>query len=108
MEAKYDNQVAGPMGMDKTIEMVDQNFYWLKMGKDIEDYVRSCEDCQKNKAPHHKRHGILHPLEFSYAPRDSISMDFIMQLPKSGGCSTVWVIVDRCTKMVHFIPIKDG
>ena len=35
-------------------------------------------------------------------------MDFITQLPKSEGCSTVWVIVDRFTKMVHFIPIKDG
>ena len=78
------------------------------MAKDIEDYVRSCEDCQKNKAPRHKRHGTLHPLELSYAPWGSISMDFITQLPKSEGCSTVWVIIDRFTKMVHFISIKDG
>ena len=35
-------------------------------------------------------------------------MDFIMQLPKSEGCSTIWVVVDRFTKMVHFIPMKDG
>ena len=51
---------------------------------------------------------MLHPLELSYAPWDSISIDFIMQLPKSEGCSTAWVIVDGSTKMVHFIPIKDG
>ena len=31
-----------------------------------------------------------------------------MQLPKSDGCSTVWVIVDRFTKMAHFVPVKDG
>ena len=35
-------------------------------------------------------------------------MDFITQLPKSDGCSTVWVIVDRFTKMAHFVPIKEG
>ena len=35
-------------------------------------------------------------------------MDFITQLPTSEGCLTVWVIVDRFTKMVHFIPVKDG
>ena len=94
MEAEHDSQVAGHMGMDKTIEMVDRNFYWPEMAKDIEDYVRSYEDCLKNKAPRHKRHGTLHPLELSYASWDSISMDFITQLPKSEGCSTVWVIVN--------------
>ena len=107
MEAEHDSQVAGHMGMDKTIQMVDRNFYWPVMAKDIEEYVHSCEGCQKNTAPCRKRHGTLHPLELSYAPWDSISMDFITQLPKSEGCSTVWVIVDRFTKMVQFIPIKD-
>ena len=34
-------------------------------------------------------------------------MDFIPQLLKSEGYSTVWVIVDRFTKTVHFIPIQD-
>ena len=28
MEAVHDSQVACHMGMDKTIEMVDRNFYW--------------------------------------------------------------------------------
>ena len=51
MQAEHDSQVAGQMGMDKNIEMVDRNFYWPQMAKDIEDYVRSCEDCQKKKAP---------------------------------------------------------
>ena len=50
----------------------------------------------------------MHPLELSYAPWDPISMDFIMQLPKSDGCLTVRVIVDRFTKMAHFVPVKDG
>ena len=34
-------------------------------------------------------------------------MDFITYLPKSDGCSKVWVIVDRFTKMAHFVTIKD-
>ena len=108
MESEHDSRVAGHMGMDKTMELVDRNFYWQEMAKDIEDYVCSCDDCQKNKASRHKRHGALHPLELSYAPWDAISMDFIMQLPKSEGCSTVWVIVDRFTKLAYFVPVKDG
>ena len=50
MESEHDSRVAGHMGMDKTMELVDRNFYWPEMAKDIEDYIRHCEDCQKNKA----------------------------------------------------------
>ena len=108
MQSEHDSRVAGHMGMDKTMKLVDRNFYWPEMAKDIEHYVRRCEDCQKNKASLQKRHGALHPLELCYAPWDAISMDFITQLPKSDGCSTVWVIVDRFTKMAHFVPVKNG
>ena len=72
MESEHDSQVAGHMGMDKTIELIDWNFYWPSMNTGIEDFVRSCEDCQRNKVPRHKRRGLLHPLELSYAPWDSI------------------------------------
>ena len=38
IEAEHDSQVAGHMGMDKTIEMVDENFYWPEMAKDLDLY----------------------------------------------------------------------
>ena len=40
MESEHDSRVAGYIGMDKTMELVDRNFYWPEMAKDIEDYVR--------------------------------------------------------------------
>ena len=36
MEAEHDSQVAGHMGMDKTMEMVDRNFYWPEIDKNID------------------------------------------------------------------------
>ena len=51
MESEHDSGVAGHMGMDKTLELVDRNFYWPEMAEDIEDYVRSCEDCRRTKLP---------------------------------------------------------
>jgi hypothetical protein len=36
-------------------------------------------------------------------------MDFITDLPLSDGCDQLWVIVDRFTKMAHFLPLpKEG
>jgi len=34
-------------------------------------------------------------------------MDFIMELPVSEGCDQLWVIIDRFTKMAHFIPLHE-
>jgi hypothetical protein len=34
-------------------------------------------------------------------------MDFIVGLPKTqSGYDSIWVIVDRLTKIAHFIPVK--
>jgi hypothetical protein len=35
-------------------------------------------------------------------------MDFIVALPESDGYDKIWVIVDRLTKMAHFIPLTSG
>jgi len=77
------------------------------MNERIIDFVRSCPECQRNKASWHQPYGLSSPLELSYAPWQSIAMDFITELPRSEGCNQLWVVIDRFTKMVHFIPLKE-
>jgi len=107
LESKHDTKVAGHMGQDKTIELIRRNFWWPKMNKRIIDFVRSCPECQRNKASRHQPYGLPSPLELSYAPWQSIAMDFITELPCSEGCDQLWVVIDRFTKMAHFIPLKE-
>jgi len=97
LQEEHDSKVAGHMGQKKTIELVQRTFFWHQMDHWIEDYVRSCPDCQKNKAAGHAHYGLLPPLELAYRPWDEISMDFIVDLPVSNGCSSIWVVVDRFT-----------
>jgi len=40
-------------------------------------------------------------------PWQSIAMDFITELPPLEKCDQLWVIIDRFTKMAHFIPLKE-
>jgi len=80
---EHDTLVSGHMGQDKTVEPVRRNFFWPQMDSWIRDYVGPYEDCQKDKAIRHARYGLLQPLEVPYAPWDSISMDFITDLPLS-------------------------
>jgi len=75
------------------------------MEEDVTDYVRSCDTCQRDKPSRHKKYGLLEPLEVPYRPWSSISMDWITELPESGGCTQIWVIVDRFSKMVRLVPL---
>jgi len=106
MESEPDTKVAGHMGQDKTIELIRRNFWWPKMNELIIDFVRSCPECQQNKASRHPLYGLSSPLELPYAPWQSIAMDFITELPLSEGCDQLWVIIDRFTKRVHFLPLR--
>ena len=51
----HDSKVAGHFGQEKTIELVTRNFYWAKLVDWINDYIRSCDECQHNKSPPHTK-----------------------------------------------------
>jgi len=76
------------------------------MNERIIDFVKSCPKCQQNKASRHQPYGLSSPLELPYAPWQSIAMDFITELPESEGCDQLWVVIDRFTKMAHFLALR--
>ena len=106
IEAEHHSKIPGQFGMYKTIGRVRANFYLPKMGDNITEYACSCDVCQCNKVIRHKMFGLLEPLEVPTRPWTAIFMDFIVGLPKSEGYTKIWVIVDRFSKMAHFIPLK--
>jgi hypothetical protein len=69
-------------------------------------YVSECDTCRKVKADYMKPGGLLQPLSILEWKWDDIGMDFIMCLPMTG-CKfdSIWVIMDRLSKYVHFIPV---
>jgi hypothetical protein len=70
-------------------------------------YVSECDSCRKVKADYMKPRGLLQPLSIPEWKWDDISVDFIMGLPMMASkFDSIWVIVDRLSKSVHFIPIN--
>ena len=77
------------------------------MKRDVAKYVALCDTCQRVKAEHQRPAGLLLPLKVPESKWEEISMDFIVGLPRtSAGYDSIWVIVDRLTKVAHFIPVK--
>jgi hypothetical protein len=94
-------------GATKMYQDLKQRFWWSGMKKQVAEYVASCLTCQKAKIEHQKPAGFLQSLDVPQWKWDSISMDFVVALPKTQRkFDSVWVIVDRLTKSAHFIPVR--
>ena len=85
-----------------------RGFYWPCMGKDVKSFCTSCDICQKTKHRNFTRYGTLIPNPIPGRPYKSISMDFIVNLLKSGLFNAIWVVVDQFTKHAQFVPITTG
>ena len=104
---KHDHPTAGHFGQTKTTDLISREFHWPGMRKFVQHFCKSCIDCGRNKPRRHKPYGKLKPLLILERPWDSISMDFIEQLPKSEKHTAILVIVDRLIKQAAFIPTTD-
>ena len=94
-------------GATKMYQDLRQMFWWPGLKKEVNEFVLACLVCQKAKIEHQKPSGKLQPLEIPEWKWDSISMDFVVGLPRTPkGLDSIWVIVDRLTKSAHFIPIN--
>jgi hypothetical protein len=82
-------------------------YWWRGMKKEIAQYVARGDTCQWTKAEHQKPAGLLQPLPVPKWKWEEIGMDFVTGLPRTQkGNDSVWVIIDRHTKVAHFIPVK--
>jgi hypothetical protein len=74
---------------------------------EIARYVARCDTCRRVKAIHMKAAGPLQSLPIHTWKWEDISMDFIVGLPRTAkGYDSIWVIIDRLTKIAHFLPVR--
>ena len=105
LEEAHDTIVSGHLGVTKTLERLARVAYWPGMEPDVRQYVRTCDSCQRHKPRNLKPPGLLRPLPIPAQPWEGIAMDFIVRLPRtSSGVDSIMTVVDRLTKMAHFLP----
>ena len=94
----------GHFDAKKTEQILADHFFWPKMRRDVERHVLRCESCHKAKSRLNP-HGLYTPLPIPSVPWEDISMDFVLGLPRTKqGRDSIFVVVDRFSKMAHFIP----
>jgi transposase InsO family protein len=86
--------------------LLNGRYYWKTMRKWVDRYVQSCAECQRSRKNRHPSFGVLRPLPVQEKPWEDISIDFVTGLPECEGYDAIWVVVDRWSKMRHFIPCR--
>ena len=96
--------IAGNFGFVKTLELIFWSLWWPQPRKLVKEFMKTCDTCARAKSAHHRPYGLLQPLPNPTCLWASISTDFITNLPETDGFNSILVVVDRFTKMAHFIP----
>lgn len=108
LQSCHDAPAAGHPGRAKTLDLVLRTFSWPGVRRFTRSFVTSCDLCQRTKSPRHAPYGFLQSLKVPTRPWADISHDMIVKLPLSDGYDSIWVVIDRLTKMAHFIPCYES
>ena len=103
----HDMPVGGHGGQWKTAELVTRNFWWPGVTREVKWCVEGCNACQRNKNQTQLLAGKLMLNSIPKKAWSYISADFITKLPLAQGYNSILVVVDRFTKMAHFIPTTE-
>ena len=88
------NDVGHP-GIERTLGLVRQRFYWTNMAQDVKKAVQECERCILRKTA-----GDTAPLVNirTSQPLELVCMDFLTIEPCKGGYVNVLVVTDHYTR----------
>jgi len=100
----HEGGLMGHHGVDKTLSILKGNFYWPHIRVDVQKHYSKCIACLQAKSKI-MPHGLYTPLPIASTPWEDISMDFVLGLPRiQRGYDSIFVVVNRFSKMAHFIP----
>ena len=98
----------GHLGIQNTFESIRQKFYWPHMYQDIQDYVLSCDICQKVKVDRRQPRLPMTnmPITDTF---DSWHIDFLGPLPRTqeNSYAHILLVIDRYPRWSEAFPMKD-
>lgn len=103
----HDSVLVGHPGREVLSAVLSRQYFWPGMLQQIRQFTRNCDKCGSSKSWRDRRQGFLKPLPVPNRIWREISMDFIVDLPLSSGCTNLMVITDRLGKGVILESLPD-
>jgi hypothetical protein len=96
---------AGHQGLERTLGLVRQRFYWPGMTADVEEYLKRCERCVLAKSP--KTGKLKMGSLLAKRPLDVLAIDYTLLDRSSDGRENVLVMTDVFSKFTVAVPTRD-
>ncbi|KAK3536390.1 hypothetical protein QTP86_008851 [Hemibagrus guttatus] len=106
MQWVHEAPSSGHPGIRRYTQLVRRRFWWPSLALDVEGHVQACPTCAQARTSRQLPEGLLEPLPIPQRPWSHLSVDFLTDLPDSGGYTAVLVVVDRFSKGCELIPLK--
>src|SRR5436189_3819880 len=102
----HNHPTGGHFGKDTTYEKISTRFYWKGMYKDITEYIKRCDSCQRRGNKGGK--GYLNPIKVG-KPFERIGIDFVGPLNRTKkGNRYILVVTDYLTKWPEAKAMKEA
>ncbi|GET57438.1 DDE-type integrase/transposase/recombinase [Rhizophagus irregularis DAOM 181602=DAOM 197198] len=106
MYMMHDNELSGHFGIEATLDRIKENYWWKNMKEDVEEYVRTCWNCQMRGKPRGKNE--LTPIKIN-EPFEMIGIDIVGPLKETEkGNKYIVVAMDYFTKWPEAAPLKEA
>ena len=105
----HDSQIGGHRDLEKTMERIKRVYWWLTIRRDITEYIKCCEACQRKNGPKSKDDlkYPLQPLKIPTRFNERVHADLLGPLRSSTHNKYILVMSDAFTKWLEIVPIPD-
>lgn len=106
LKENHSTSVSGHSGFKRTYRRIKENYTWKNMKRDIRNFVKSCESCQKNKTNRHPTKAPMEITTTSSKPFERLALDIVGPLPLTeSGNRFILTFQDDLTKFSQARPI---
>ena len=102
----HDSPLRVHPGERALVEELRRDFEWHGLRGDVDEWVKTCDVCNRCKA-NQKGQNDIHPLPVASAPLQRFGMDYITSLPETArGHDAILVVTDYHTKKVRAVALR--
>lgn len=107
LEVAHDNPLSGHFSQKKTQAIVEREFYWPTLNKDVVLYCHSCHVCQIH-TPRRPSKAPLINTTITSTPFTAISVDLVgpLQPASARGHRFILTVVDQATRYADAAPLR--